>query len=94
MNYYNMFETICPCCGESLEFSALDDTKDSPQQGDLCVCTFCSNILKYSNNKAIPVLESEMMILASNEPELFAKIKIMQSLFSTVFGRKIESNLN
>lgn len=95
MDYYNIFDSVCPNCGEPMDFPPLDEDKEYPEQGDFCICSACSNIAKYNKNmKTIPVTESEMMILADTDPEMFGKIKVLQSIFSSIFGMRYAINLN
>lgn len=50
----------CPTCDKKLDAVSAEDGVESPQPGDITVCFYCGEILKFSNDMILEKLPQEL----------------------------------
>jgi len=83
MKTSRMPTSICPICKSSLE-AATSLKNEIPDPGDISVCLYCGNILKFNDDlELVSLSNDEMQALKNSKPDWDEIVKIQSLLFLT-----------
>jgi hypothetical protein len=75
-------DQVCPHCGHTLELAtAASDPGSTPSPGDLTICGFCGELLRFDAELRVHELTAEERVVAEAEPgvqDAQAVIRYMQ----------------
>ena len=73
-------DNLCPNCKEKLDAATAVSHESRPKEGDLSVCFYCGQLLKFSSDGSLlPLEENELKMLTNQERKelLSAKVKVL-----------------